>query len=182
MTLWHHKAYYRLMYAPTQVNREYRQGVRRGTEDNLHKFSTNLNALRANHRNSIELHGLEYDHNASLPDYTYTIDKIVALFTDCFGNMKEAHLREETFSRLAQCNIEINSIGWVQMLASREALKQYVKGVIDKGELYEVPPSFSKHVVVDVDALPNVTEEGNELLHEDEDEAPQLNGDIGQSC
>ena len=83
MTLWHHKAYYRLMYTPTQVNREYRQGVRRGTEDNLHKFSTNLNALRANHRNSIELHGLEYDHNASLPDYTYTIDKIVALFTGC---------------------------------------------------------------------------------------------------
>ena len=66
------------------------------------------------------------------------------------------------------------------MLASREALKQYVQGVIDKGELYEVPPSFSKHVVVDVDAVPNVTEEGNELL--DEDEAPQLNGDIGQSC
>ena len=170
------------MYTSTQANREYRQGVRRGSEANLNKFSTNLNVLRANHRNSIELHGLEYDHNARLPDYTYTIDKIVALFIQCFGSTKEEHLREETFSRLAQCNIDINSIGWVQMLASREALKQYVNRVIDKGELYEVPPSFSKHVVVDVDAVPNVMEEGNELLDEDEDEAPQLNGDIGQSC
>jgi len=179
MTLWHHKAYYRLMYTSTQVNREYRQGVRRGTEHNLQKFSTNLNVLRANHRNSIELHGLEYDHNARLPDYTYTIDKIVALFIQCFGSTKEEHLREETFSRLAQCNIDINSIGWVQMLDSREKLKDYVKDVIAKGDLYEVPPSFSKHVVVDVDAVPNVMEEGNELLDEGEGEDELLNG---KSC
>ena len=68
------------------------------------------------------------------------------------------------------------------MLASRDKLKQYVKDVIAKGDLYEVPPSFSKHVVVDVDAVPNVMEEGNELLDEGEGEDELLNGDIGKSC
>ena len=117
-----------------------RQGVRIPTEKRIKEYSANLNVTRRNHGIAQEFYGV---HSSSKEDpedkWVPDIEKIKELFEECFGTTMADLRRETTYSKLAQCDIQEDEIGWVKMMNYRPKLNDYIEDALITKELYENP-------------------------------------------
>jgi hypothetical protein len=123
----------RLTHFPHQANAEYRAAVKIPHHSRLRKFSAGLNVTRAANRLAKEIGGGRGTGKTYIADMDHTMDALVKLFTDCFGDSKAAVKRASKFSKLAGANMVSQNVAHIAMLASRERLKTYVKETIEKG-------------------------------------------------
>ena len=132
-----------------QVNLAYRIGVQKPTRECIRKFSKRFEVTRQNHRNMKEL----YDDKAVRRDYLVSalgdVDACAEWYRECFGkNVKEV-TSAVIKNKMSGGTMTDKNCGWAAMLAARSNLTKWLRGVVDKGDLYN-PPDWD-----DADA-PNV--------------------------
>ena len=127
-----------------------------------------LDKFIANGDNLDEAIGTSRHGKGKLPDPKEDIELLVDLLGDRFGETWEALQEPCELSKLASpevgMKVEREKVGWALMWSHIPKLQEWVRNIVDKGELYEMPERPDDEDMIDCDEEGLVYEEGEDVV------------------
>lgn len=167
-----------------QTNAEYRRGIHYPSDKSLTDFSASLNVLRQNHRQVQHEFGVDGYKKESVIDLREDIQMIAKYLTDKLGGTIAACRRESSYSKMTETNIVADKVGWRLMLSKEDVLREWLNGVIERGELGAVgdaPPDLLAELGLtaeDLDVQVNLDGDGGDVGEVEVDEiTDEVGGD-----
>ena len=127
-----------ILFIVWQTQLEYRNGIAIPTEKKIKNFGKTLNVTRRNHRVSNLYYSTEPSRKEP-PEGKWDVDiiKIKDRLALCFGTTMADLSRATDYSKLAECRIEKEKIGWYKMVNNLPELAKYVDRCIANRELFD---------------------------------------------
>ena len=112
--------------------------------------------LRHNHRQLEEQHGVAMYRKETFIDTSEDIAMVKKYLDEKLGGNRAECLRHTKVSHMTETELDSTQVGWWVMLQKEQKLRDWLAGVIDRGELGavgEAPPDLAAELGIDMDAL-----------------------------